>query len=114
MIVINSGRTFINSSSVKTVNTFEYNPLKLMYPDAVGCAPTESCASLLKITCLKLGSFFYAITGTAPICIRRAPSPSKQKISLSGLFIAIPSAIELAWPIEPTVKKSCPCAFLAS
>ena len=48
------------------------------------------------------------MTARDPICMRAAPSPSKQTTSRSGSDIASPSAIEEACPIPPTVKKSIP------
>ena len=41
-----------------------------------------------------------------PICIMAAPSPSKHQTLRSGCTIAIPRAIWLACPIDPTVRKS--------
>jgi hypothetical protein len=36
----------------------------------------------------------------------RIPSPSKQNTCLLSIACAMPSAIDDAWPIEPTVRKS--------
>ncbi|CAF4420173.1 unnamed protein product, partial [Adineta steineri] len=71
----------------------------------VGCPPTLSCVPLLKTICLKLDGAVAAIFPNTPICIITAPSPSKQNTYKK----AIPKAIDDAWPIPPTVKKSRSC-----
>ena len=68
----------------------------------------------MNIICLRLSTFYDPIVVNAPRCMIAAPSPSKQNTFLLGLANAIPCAIELACPIEPTVRKSfsCPYYFL--
>ena len=86
-----------------------------MFPATVGIPPTVSCAVLFNTMCTILSGFLLANTAIEPICIRHAPSPSTHHIFSFFLLIAMPSAIELLCPIEPTVRKShsCPCPFLS-
>jgi hypothetical protein len=41
-----------------------------------------------------------------------APSPSKHHTFLDFFVTAIPRAMEEAWPIDPTVRKSLSCSYL--
>ena len=93
-------------------------PTRSMLPATVGMPPTVSCAPLLMtIWTIFLGALAPS-TAMAPMCISTAPSPSMHQIFCSGLFIATPSAMDEACPIEPTVRKSylwlCPFATLVS
>ena len=96
-----------NSSLVVVVITSLYPHasailLKFTSNPIVGCPPTESCDPLLSKICLKFGIFLVPICAAAPMCIKNAPSPSKQYTFLLGLAIAIPIAILEACPMDPT------------
>ena len=89
---------FFNSISVDTLNEFLYlqlfaNETKFIIFPTVGCQPTESWDSLLRIICLKFFICFDPMIPNEPICIITDPSPSKQNTCFLGFEIAIPNAI---------------------